>query len=85
MSFVVGGPGSKRGLNRLLGRPAETEWPSEASWVAAFRLFEAAIRPELHRIGLGDLHAQDPQNCLCEVDKYLRAKLGEGRPKRRFD
>jgi hypothetical protein len=35
-------------------------------------------------MGLGDLHAQDLQNCLCEVDKYLRAKLGEGKPKRRF-
>jgi hypothetical protein len=44
----------------------------------------ANITPELQRIGLGDLHAQDLQNCLCELDKYLREKLGEGHPKRRF-
>lgn len=84
MSFAVSGPGSRRGLNRLLGRPASTVWSSEASWQSAFRQFEAAIRPELERIGLGDLHAQDLQNCLCEVDKYLRAATGEGKPKRRY-
>jgi len=49
-----------------------------------FRRFEEAIRPELERIGLGDLHCQDLQNCLCELDKFLRGKLGEGKPKRQF-
>jgi hypothetical protein len=42
------------------------------------------IMPELEGIGLGDLHAQDLQNCLCEFDKMERARLGEGKPKRRF-
>jgi hypothetical protein len=27
------------------------------------------------------LHAQDLQNCLCEFDKYERARLGQGVPK----
>jgi hypothetical protein len=27
------------------------------------------------------MHAQDLQNCLCEFDKYERARLGEGTPK----
>ena len=39
---------------------------------------------ELDRIGLGDLHAADLQNCLCEFDKMERVRLGEGKPKRRF-
>jgi hypothetical protein len=84
MSFVVPGPGSRRGLNRILGRPVDNGWASDAAWREAFRRFEAAIRPELERIGLGHLHAQDLQNVLCETDKYLRAVTGEGKPKRRY-
>jgi hypothetical protein len=30
----------------------------------------------LHQIGLGDLHAQALQNCLCEIGKYWRTKNG---------
>jgi hypothetical protein len=47
------------------------------------RLHEA-IAPDLERIGVGRLCAQDLQNCLCELDKYERVRLGEGKPKRRF-
>jgi hypothetical protein len=82
-SFAISGPGSRQGLNRLIGRPAKTPFP-EPAWQSAFRRFEADIRPELQRVGLGDLHCQDLQNVLCETDKYLRTKLGEGTPKRRF-
>ena len=83
MTFVASGPGSRRGLNRIMGRPVDEAW-TETAWRAAFRRFEAAIRPELQRLDLAELHCQDLQNCLCEVDKYLRCKLGEGKPKRRF-
>jgi len=83
MSFAISGPGSRRGLNRIMGRPADAAW-TEPAWRTAFGQFEAAIRPELERIGLSDLHCQDLQNCLCEIDKFLRGKLGEGKPKRRF-
>jgi hypothetical protein len=31
------------------------------------------------------LHAQDLQNCLCEFDKYERVRLGEGRPKAKYN
>lgn len=82
-SFVVSGPGSRRGLNRVMERPVDAPW-TDSGWLAAFRRFEAAIRPELEPLGLATLHCQDLQNCLCEVDKFLRAKLGEGKPKRRF-
>ena len=83
-TFVAPGPGSKRGLNRVLGRPVDAPWRDDDTWRAAFRKLHEQIKPELERIGLGDLHAQDLQNCLCEMDKYERARLGEGKPKRRF-
>ncbi|MEY9401743.1 hypothetical protein ABIF66_002944 [Bradyrhizobium japonicum] len=83
MSFAISGPGSRRGLNRVMNRPPDAPW-IEPAWRRAFGRFEDAIRPELQRIGLGDLHCQDLQNCLCEIDKYLRCALGQGRPKRKF-
>jgi alpha-glutamyl/putrescinyl thymine pyrophosphorylase clade 1 len=84
MSFAVPGPGSKRGLNRILGRPVDASWRDEDTWRAAFRQLRDQIMPELERIGLGDLHAADLQNCLCEMDKMERVRLGKGKPKRRF-
>jgi hypothetical protein len=50
----------------------------------AFDQVRKEIAPDLARIGLGDLHAQDFQNCLCELDKYMRVMGQEGRPRRRF-
>jgi hypothetical protein len=82
-TFAASGPGSRRGLNRIMGRPVDAPW-KEDNWRSALRRLHESIKPELERIGLGDLHAQDLQNCLCETDKMLRAKLGEGKPKRRF-
>jgi hypothetical protein len=84
MTFAAPGPGSKKGLNRVLGRPVDAPWRDDDTWRAAFRQLREQIMPELERSGLGDLHAQDLQNCLCEMDKYERMRLGEGKPKRRF-
>ena len=84
-SFAAPGPGSKRGLNRVLDRPKDTPWRDDDSWRAALARLHAAITPELERIGIGRLCAQDLQNCLCEFDKNERLRLGEGKPKRRFD
>ena len=84
MSFAAPGPGSRRGLNRVLGRPVDERWRDDDTWRVAFRRLREQIMPELQRMGLGDLHAQDLQNCLCEFDKYERVRLGEGKPKRRF-
>lgn len=84
MTFVAPGNGSKRGLNRVLGRPVGASWQSDNVWCFAFRKLRDQIKPELEGMGLGDLHAQDLQNCLCEFDKWMRTKLDEGKPKRRF-
>jgi alpha-glutamyl/putrescinyl thymine pyrophosphorylase clade 1 len=85
-TFAVPGPGSMRGLNRVFGLPKDAPWRDDDTWRAAFRKLREQITPELERIGLGDLHAADLQNCLCEFDKMERVRLGEGKPKpkRRF-
>src|SRR5262249_5363671 len=83
MGCVVSGPGSRRGLNRVRGFAVDAKWP-ESVWRAAFDQLRTTIAPDLAKIGLGDLHAQDLQNCLCEFDKYERVRLGEGKPRRYF-
>lgn len=74
------GPGSKRGLNRVCGKPVDTPWPGNTwhEWLADLHVEIDAALPQL------GLHAQDVQNCLCEFDKYERARLGEGTPKQLY-
>ena len=83
VTFAAPGPGSEKGINRVLCRPVSSRWDAD-NWRAALRKLHDAIRPDLERIGLGDLHAQDLQSALCELDKFERVRLGEGKPKRRF-
>jgi 5-hmdU DNA kinase-like protein len=75
-TFAVSGPGSRRGLNRICGKPTNYNW-SETEWFAALTKLREAITPRLEF----ELDAMNLQNSLCEVDKYLREKLGEGHPK----
>ena len=82
-TFAVSGPGSKRGLNRIIGRDKDAPW-TEAGWRKEFGHLCDKIIPDLKRLGLDDLSAQDLQSCLCELDKNERVRLGEGTPKRRF-
>jgi len=83
-TFAAPGPGSKRGLNRVLGRPVNAPWRDDDTWRAALARVHEAIAADLESIGVGRLCGQDLQNCLCELDKFERVRLGEGKPKRRF-
>lgn len=76
------GPGSRRGLNRLAGRPLD--YPlKQAEGLAEMRaLWEEQDRwraPWVPPIDLSDI-----QNSLCEVDKLLRVRNGEGRPRAQY-
>jgi hypothetical protein len=82
-TFAAAGPGSRRGLNRLLGRPIESRCLA-LRWRADLRRLHEAIKPELERLGLGDLHAQNLQNICCETDKYLRGQSGNVKGLRRY-
>lgn len=76
--FAASGPGSRRGLNRLLGHSRAHSW-RELDWFKEL----TDLRLRLLAEGI-ELHAQDVQNCLCEFDKYERVRLLEGNPKRRY-
>lgn len=81
-TWTVSGPGSRRGLNRVMGRPLDKGWND--------RDFSAAMEPLRMEVNsalppwMPEPHAQDLQNCLCEWDKYERVRLGQGRPRSRY-
>ena len=82
-TWCVLGPGSRRGLNRLLGRSLDL--PPESSWRASFHYARKTINPSLRTDGNRSLCAQDFQNSLCEWDKYERVLWGQGRSKRKYN
>lgn len=81
-TWAASGPGSRRGLNRMVGRDKTAGW-NEEEWRAKLMELQGLVNTELLR-DIGQLHAQDLQNCLCEFDKYQRFINGEGRPKQKF-
>lgn len=79
-TFAASGPGSRRGLNRVMGLPIK-EPMSEGH----FRSTLSGLRDSVNlKLNIDPLTAQDLQNCLCEFDKYERARTGEGRPKQMY-
>jgi hypothetical protein len=79
-TWAISGPGSKRGLNRVIGRDKRAKW-KEADWKECLDELYDKISPKIFQAGMPDIHAQDLQNALCEWDKYERVRLGEGRPR----
>lgn len=73
------GPGSLRGLNRVLGLPLTTAH-EEHAWCANLVRLRGMI---VERLGpdYADLTLHDVQNCLCEADKWFRVFLDQGRPR----
>ena len=93
-TFAASGPGSRRGLNRVLGREYNAPW-TEKVWRTQLEDLRSTVNSMLRDYSLWDpgknkrvflkLHAQDLQNCLCEFDKYERVRLGQGRPRSRYE
>jgi hypothetical protein len=81
-TFAAMGPGSQRGMSWVeFGRPNNKYRPTE--WGEAIINLRPKLLPKLDR-ELQEMDAQNLQNCLCEFDKYMRAKSGAGRPKQLF-
>lgn len=86
-TFAASGPGSRRGMHRVAGRPpgapyTEEEWRMDVKRLSE-KLRQLPLKSEEHNLIEG-LHAQDLQNCLCEFDKYERVRLGEGKPRSKY-
>lgn len=78
------GPGAIRGMNRILGEPLTSSKGKSLEPVKELRqiLLDNAEPHMEEIIPEFDLHAV--QFLLCEVDKLMRSRNKEGRPKRRY-
>jgi len=81
-TWTAAGPGSMRGLNRLAGRPVGKILPQEQFLEEITQLREMVN--ENTASWVPPLIAMDLSNALCEVDKYQRVKLGQGRPRSKY-
>jgi hypothetical protein len=81
-TWAAPGPGSQRGLNRVMGLDVKSPWAAE-EWLTKVQDLRLGLNKALPK-GWGPLHTQDVQNCLCEFDKYRRTQLSEGRPKQLY-
>ena len=80
VTFAASGPGSRRGLNRVLYYHIDKTWLEGKWYIAAREVWE-----QCYGITGIVMDMQDFQNCLCEFDKYCRVKFNEsGRPKNRY-
>jgi hypothetical protein len=82
-SFALSGPGSRRGLNYVYGRPFDAPW-EEADWHKHLRELASPINQALEKAGFPKTHARNHQNAACEFNKYARAKLGVAEPKQLY-
>lgn len=71
-TWAASGPGSRRGLARLCELPITFNWKEDAWFLHMTELRNDFNLRRNHKLFPEPLHAQDIQNCLCEVDKYLR-------------
>jgi hypothetical protein len=82
MTYANAGPGAVRGLNRLFGRDVKMMIPKKQA--LAEMQFLLANAPKYLGKHVKSLEIRDIESGLCEVDKWLRVKNGEGRPRAKF-
>lgn len=83
-TFAASGPGSRRGLNRVLGRALYENW-KERDWHNELLSLKLKTDNFLKDNGMPRMCAQNLQNALCEFDKYERVRLGEGTPRSKYN
>jgi hypothetical protein len=85
MTWANAGPGALRGLNRLRGVDPKTPMSQEEANREMFVLLQLANMNEELVFTLDHvIEMRDIEHSLCEVDKYLRVKNGEGRPRAKY-
>lgn len=83
MTWAPVGPGSSRGMSRLLDRPPSIGMP-QRHFIEYLAWMMQEVRERVPTRITERLEAQDFQSCLCEWDKHERILWGEGRPKQRY-
>ena len=79
MTWANPGPGAKRGLNRIHGRPLNKQIKSDIN-IGEMQVLLELSQEWLHG-QVPSLEMRDIEHTLCEFDKYERVRNGEGRPR----
>lgn len=83
MTWANAGPGAKRGLNRIFGRNLNKALSQEQA-LDEMRWLLGESKDWLKDY-MPSLEMRDIEHSLCEADKYLRVKHGEGRPRAKYN
>lgn len=88
MTWANLGPGARRGINRLVsGKAYPNVYPRKEDYVVFMRhacqLAPKALDRKIFRHA-ARIEMREIEHSLCETDKYLRAKTGEGRPRSKY-
>lgn len=76
-TFVVAGPGARRGLSRL--------FPKHKKKDCSQLIKQLVEKHDWKRLELPQpMNLMAMENCLCEISKYLKAYYKEGRPRVRY-
>jgi len=89
MTWANPGPGCARGLDRVLEQPLGTfnrHRPAHVSEMMTHmqRLLKASGKAKYWPQHWPRWEMRDVEHTLCELDKYERARLGEGKPKQKY-
>jgi len=79
MTWANPGPGAKRGLNRIHGRPVDKHLKNDiniSEMQVLLELSQEWLHPQVPTLEMRDI-----EHTLCEFDKYERVRKGEGRPR----
>ena len=79
------GPGALRGLQRLHGRPLSHRPPQDLALREARVVLKALWTDWPRGRNWPKLELREVEHSLCEFDKYERVRLGEGRPRSRYN
>jgi hypothetical protein len=82
-TFAASGPGSRRGLNYVLGRDRKDILP-EDKWRLEVKRLREKLLPMFKTAQLPLPHAQDVQNTLCEYNKWHAATYERKDPKQKY-
>jgi hypothetical protein len=83
MTWAPKGPGSMRGMSRVLELPLSHSFSQKQFEEDLLRIMNLCSS-RLPSSTIYRLEAMDWQSCLCETDKYCRVLEGEGRPKQLY-
>jgi hypothetical protein len=89
MTWANPGPGCARGLSRLIGEDKDhfnrgSVKHREIMMDKMQDLLHETLETKYWPASWPRWEMRDVEHTLCEWDKYMRARLGEGRPKQRF-